>query len=213
MIHYDSKARAFGFASFIFMMAVLSFSSCIDMEDTNKSMVLSGEWRGDFGMFYDYRDNNGRVYTFDSYDTYLTFIPAYSYANYGRGTQVDYYDYGPYEYQYYKFRWSVENGYIYLTYDYDPQLNTRISNYRMTNDYFSGTFSESGTSFRMRKLVDYYNWTPYVNSYGYWDRNNWGYYYPYFAPATRSDVEQPEDSTSNVGEVVGRGRRSTSLKQ
>ena len=78
MIHYDSKARAFGFASFIFMMAVLSFSSCIDMEDTNKSMVLSGEWRGDFGMFYDYRDNNGRVYTFDSYDTYLTFIPAYS---------------------------------------------------------------------------------------------------------------------------------------
>ena len=27
------------------------------------------------------------------------------------------------------------------------------------------------------------------------------------------DVEQPEDSTSNVGEVVGRGRRSTSLKQ
>ena len=180
MIHYDSKARAFGFASFIFMMAVLSFSSCIDMEDTNKSMVLSGEWRGDFGMYYDYRDDYGRVYTFDSYDTYLTFIPAYSYANYGRGTQVDYYDYGPYEYQYYKFRWSVENGYIYLTYDYDPQLN---------------------------------NWTPYVNSYGYWDRDNWGYYYPYFAPATRSDVEQPEDSTSNVGEVVGRGRRSTSLKQ
>ena len=158
-------------------------------------------------MYYDYRDDYGRVYTFDSYDTYLTFIPAYSYANYGRGTQVDYYDYGPYEYQYYKFRWSVENGYIYLSYDYDPQLNTRISNYRMTNDYFTGTFSESGTSFRMRKLVDYYNWTPYVNSYGYWDRDNWGYYYPYYAPATRSDDEAPIDSISTGGEILKRGRR------
>ena len=198
---------------YILLISAFAFISCDDFEDINQSMALSGDWRGDFGMYYNYVDGRGRHYTFDSYDTRITFIPAYSQARHGRGTQVDYYNYGPYEYQYYKFSWEINNGSLYLTYDYDPELDTRISNYRMTNDYFSGTFSESGTSFRMRKLVDYYNWTPYVNSYGYWDRDNWGYYYPYFAPATRSDVEQPEDSTSNVGEVVGRGRRSTSLKQ
>ena len=213
MLLSKGKAAVHHLLAIIFIMSAFVFTSCFDRMDVDQSMALSGQWKGDFGMFYDYIDGHGRRYTFESYNTYLTFIPAYSHANYGRGTQVDYYDYGPYEYQYYKFSWSVENGYIYLSYDYDHELDVRISNYRMTNDYLSGTFSESGTSFRMRKLVDYYNWTPYVNSYGYWDRNNWGYYYPYFAPATRSEVEQPEDSTSNVGEVVGRGRRSTSLKQ
>lgn len=207
MIHNNGKAWAYGLMSFILMMAAFSFSSCIDPEDEYQSMALSGEWRGDFGMYYDYIDARGRRYTFDSYNSYLTFIPAYSHANYGRGTQVDYYDYGPYEYQYYKFNWSIENGNIYLSYDYDHQLDTRISNYRMTNDYFSGTFSSSGTQFRLYKVADYYNWTPYVNVYGYGNRYDWDYGYPYYAPATRSEFEVPSDSTSNVGEVVGRGRR------
>ncbi|MBP3711974.1 MAG: hypothetical protein J6I86_05860 [Bacteroidaceae bacterium] len=200
------KRLHYSLASLLIMMSALFLSSCRDM-DTDQSMALSGQWRGDFGMFYDYIDGHGRTYTFDSYDTRLTFVPAYDYATYGRGTQVDYYDYGPYEYQYYKFSWEIRNGYIYLTYDYDHQLDVRISNYRMTNDYFSGVFSNSGTRFNLRKMVDFYNWTPYVNIYGYRDRNNWDYDYPYYAPYSRSDAETPGDTIQAEGSVARRGRR------
>lgn len=200
------------FAILLFMMSAFAFSSCQDIEDTNQSMALSGEWRGDFGMYYDYIDGRGRHYTFDSYDTRITFIPAYSHALHGRGTQVDYYDYGPYEYQYYKFSWSINNGSLYLTYDYDPELDTRISNYRMTNDYFAGVFSSSGTSFRLYKLADYYNWTPYVNIYGYGPRNDWDVDYSDYAPYSRSGNEQV-DSIASEGKVLSRGRRSSLQQQ
>ncbi|MBO7067601.1 MAG: hypothetical protein J6W52_02825 [Bacteroidaceae bacterium] len=193
-------------------------TSCEYIQDGEKSMVLSGEWQGDFGMYYDYYDR-GQRYTFDSYDTRITFIPAYSHAHHGTGTQVDYYAYGPYEYQYYRFHWSISGGVIYLTYEYDHELDTSIYNYHMTNDYLTGTFS-SGTSFRLRKIIDFYDWTPYVNTYGYRDRHNWGYY-P--APATRSDGELATDSvvTDSIaasesvekGYVVSRGRRTTPLQQ
>ena len=211
-LYSSMEARAFRFLSLVLLMAAFSLSSCMD-KDTEESIALSGQWRGDFGMFYDYVDGYGRRYTFDSYDSRITFTPAYSYALYGRGTQVDYYDYGPYEYQYYKFSWSIKNGVIYLTYDYDPQLDTRISNYRMTSDYFSGTFPASGTVFRLYKIADYYNWSPYVNIYGYEDRNDWYDDYPYYAPFSRSDGEQVADSIASEGKVVARGRRSTPLKQ
>lgn len=206
ILYFSAKARAFRFLSFFMMMAAFSLFSCMK-EDTVESMALSGQWRGDFGMYYDYVDGYGRRYTFDSYDTYITFTPAYDYALYGRGTQVDYYEYGPYEYQYYKFSWRIKNGVIYLTYDYDPQLDTRISDYRMTNDHFSGTFSSSGSSFRLYKIADYYNWTPYVDIYGYEDRYEWYYDYPYYAPFSRSDGEQLSDSIASEGKVVSRGRR------
>jgi len=176
------------------------FSSCVDIEDTNQSMVLSGEWRGDFGMYYTYVDR-GREYTFDSYDSYIRFIPDHAYANYGTGTQVDYYEYGPYEYQYYNFTWSVNNGVIYLYYDYDHDLDTRISNYHMTNGYLGGTFSASNTTFRLYKMADYYCWTPYVNTYGYGSRTNWSIDISF----TRSGDVQPADST---GHVLSRGRRA-----
>lgn len=208
MLHTEGKFKGHYFLiAIILMMSAFAFTSCVDMEDTSQSMVLSGEWRGDFGMYYTYVDGRGRHYTFDSYDTRLTFIPAYSQAQHGRGTQVDYYEYGPYVYQYYKFSWSVNNGNIYLTYDYDHELDTRISNYRMTNDYFSGTFASSGTSFRLYKIADYYNWTPYVNIYGYGPRNDWYGDYPYYAPYSRSNGEESQDSTNATGYVLSRGRK------
>ena len=194
-------------AIYILLMSAFAFVSCIDEEDIEQSMALSGDWRGDFGMYYNYVDGRGRHYTFDSYDTRITFIPAYSRARYGRGTQVDYYDYGPYEYQYYKFSWQISNGSLYLTYDYDPELDTRISNYRMTNDYFSGYFSNTGTSFKLYKIADYYNWTPYVNIYGYGSRYDWDYDYPYYMPFSRSEDEQLKDSTATEGYVLSRGRK------
>lgn len=208
MLHREGKIKGHYFLiAIILMMSAFAFTSCVDMEDTSQSMVLSGEWRGDFGMYYTYVDGRGRHYTFDSYDTRLTFIPAYAHALHGRGTQVDYYEYGPYVYQYYKFSWSVNNGNIYLTYDYDHELDTRISNYRMTNDYFSGTFASSGTSFRLYKIADYYNWTPYVNIYGYDSRDYWYDNYPYYAPYSRSNGEESQDSTNATGYVLSRGRK------
>ena len=195
--------RQYSFFPAIFIACACMFSSCVDM-DTNQSMVLSGEWRGDFGMYYTYVDR-GRTYTFDSYDSYIRFIPDHKYASYGVGTQVDYYEYGPYEYQYYNFTWSINDGVIYLSYDYDHMLDTRISNYHMTNDYFAGTFPASNTSFRLYKMADFYCWTPYVNTYGYGSRYDWNYEYS----ATRSADELAADST---GHVLSRGRR-TILRQ
>ena len=208
MLHTEGKFKGHYFLiAIILMMSAFALTSCVDMEDTSQSMALSGEWRGDFGMYYTYVDGRGRHYTFDSYDTRLTFIPAYTHALHGRGTQIDYYEYGPYEYQYYKFSWSVNNGNIYLTYDYDHELDTRISNYRMTNDFFSGTFASSGTSFRLCKIADYYNWTPYVNIYGYDSRDDWYDNYPYYAPYSRSNGEESQDSTDATGYVLSRGRK------
>ena len=185
--------------------SVAMLSSCEYIEDGQKAMVLSGEWRGDFGMYYDYVDRYGHQYTFDSYDTYITFVPDYDHAHHGRGTQVDYYANGPYEYMYYHFSWSVEGSIIYLWYDENPDLDTRINDYHMTNDYLTGVFPYSGTKFRLYKLTDYYDWTPYVNTYGYYSRNNWS--------ASRAEGEELSDSTAAAGQVVSRGRRTTPLKQ
>lgn len=204
--------RQYSFFSAIIIACACIFTSCIniDSEDTNQSMVLSGEWQGDFGMCYTYVER-GRTYTFDSYDTHIRFIPDHAYARYGVGTQVDYYEYGPYEYQYYNFTWSVNNGVIYLNYDYDHALDTRIRNYHMSNNYFEGIFSTTNTSFRLYKMVDYYSWTPYVNTYGYGSRYDWGYNYPHYSPATRSSDEQATDSTDTQGYVLSRDRRAISM--
>ena len=200
--------------SVLSMMALAGMlTSCDYIEDTRQSMVLSGEWKGDFGMYYEYVDGYGQCYTFDSYDTRITFIPAYSYAHHGTGTQVDYYDYGPYEYQYYSFRWSISDGIITLVYDYDHQLDTRIGDYHMTNDYLTGIFSASGISFRLRKIADFYDWTPYVNAYGFCTRHSWGSSNRNCAPATRSGKEQAADSIEAKGHVLARGRRNTPLKK
>ena len=215
------KRLHYFYMAFGIIASAVMFASCQFIEDDNQSMVLSGEWRGDFGMYYNYVDKYGYEYTFDCYDSYLTFVPAYSHAHHGKGTQVDYYEYGPYEYQYYSFNWSIDGSVIYLTYDYDHELDTRISDYHMTNDRLTGRFAYTDNSFCLYKMYDYYDWTPYVNSYGFGSRNNW---YKHYAPATRSDSELLTDSiTANStaasapaaeeGKVTGRGRRTILLKK
>lgn len=156
-------------------------------EDIATAETLSGEWYGDFGMFYTI-EQRGHVYTFDSYDTRIVFYPDYEYATHGRGKQVDYYQYGPYEYQYYEFFWDVHNGHIALTYPYDPELNTTISNYSMNSYRFTGCFGLSSDKFYLRKIADFYDWSPYGGNYGYYDRPGWTSYYPYYAP-TRADSD------------------------
>lgn len=156
------------------LIAMTTFTSCMD-RDTVTSANLSGEWEGDFGMYYVVSDRWGRDYRYDSYCTYLSFTPVYSLANHGTGKQVDYYYSGPYERQYYSFDWQVRDGNIYLYYPYDPQLDCCIYKYSMTSSRFSGRLGCNGTDFHLRKLSDFYDWTACDGNYGCWSRNDWCY--------------------------------------
>ena len=115
------------------VVATTVLSSCDD--DMSRAMTLSGEWRGDFGMFYEY-EYYGRIYTFNSYDTRLVFYPDYDYATHGYGKQVDYYDQGPYVYQYYYFNWYIDRGDLVLDYPYDQTHNTVNIDYQLSSTTF-----------------------------------------------------------------------------
>ena len=173
------------------VMATTVLSSCDD--DMSRAMTLSGEWRGDFGMFYEY-EYYGRIYTFNSYDTRLVFYPDYDYATHGYGKQVDYYDQGPYVYQYYYFNWYIDRGDLVLDYPYDPNLNTVIHDYHMSSSTFYGYFGNSNNKFYLRKTADYYDWGGFTGNYYYGPRDNW--YYGYRNYVKRQPA--PADSLSPI---------------
>lgn len=158
-------------------LALLSFTSCGD-DDINMSVNLSGDWQGDFGMYYDFYDRHGRyVDTFDSYDTDISFLPDYDYATHGYGYQVDYYDYGPYTRVYHSFEWNIRNEVLYLHYAGESELDTAIFDYFMNGSSFTGYFEGSKTRFSLRKYRDFY-WDPYWNDFGYYGHGpGYGYYY------------------------------------
>lgn len=192
----------------IFTMGI--FTSC--EEDNKIAFRLDGEWRGDFGMNYTI-ERNGRLYTFDSFDTYLVFYnDGVMYSTHGWGKQVDYYDYGPYAYQYYRFYWRIRDGKIYLDYPYDPELNTVIYDYRISFGHFTGWFDNSDVRFDLRKLDDTsYDWEYYRGDYiyGYNNAWSWGGYYPYYVKtrsnenAGNKNIDKKAD-TADYG-VVERG--------
>lgn len=194
------------------VMATTVLSSCDD--DLSRAMTLSGEWRGDFGMFYEY-EYYGRIYTFDSYDTRLVFYPDYDYATHGYGKQVDYYDQGPYVYQYYYFNWYIDRGDLVLDYPYDPNLNTVIHDYHMSSSTFYGYFGNSNNKFYLRKTADYYDWGGFTGNYYYGPRDNWYYGYRNYVkrqPAPADSLSPiaplPSDSTAaQQGHIVRRGNR------
>lgn len=167
------------------VMTAMTFTSCYD-EDVDTSITLSGDWYGNFGMYYDYYDRYGNyVATYDSYDTDISFYPDYNYATHGYGYQVDYYKRGPYKKVYHSFHWEVRNQNIYLEYCHDSEYDTVIRDYRMTRSYFSGYFDNGSERFQLDKYADYYDWNPYWNDYGDYYHNGWGYYYYdeyYYAP-------------------------------
>lgn len=162
------------FSTIAMLALCTSLTSCHN-EDVHESIVLSGQWRGDWGMFYEIADRGGRIYRYDSFDTDIVFYPEYNYASYGYGYQVDWYDYGPYERLSFRFTWRVENGIVSIYYPGYPEYNTFIRDYRLDNDYFSGYLGDSGTRFRLSKIRDYYDWSYYYGyDYHFWD---WDYYY------------------------------------
>lgn len=161
---------------------LFSLTSCD--EDVSRSVVLSGEWEGNFGMYYDYEyvTNRGerRVETFNCYRTYLQFVPDYDYATHGYGFQDDYYRRGPFEYRHYDFRWEVRDEQIYMMYDHHPELDTVIRDYSMNENYFRGYCSGATEKFYLTKLHGYY-WTDEDIC-----RDNWYYDDFYYAPETRA---------------------------
>jgi len=156
------------------LCTALSLTSCLD-DDEIKSSIITGEWRGDFGMYYEYECHTcGHSHTFYSDDTHLVFYPSHNYSTHGYGYQSDYYNYGPYRYQYYYFRWEMTDGVLYIDYPYDSYLNTEIYSYHMTDDVFTGKIGDNGGSFHLYKVADISDWsTCYDHDYYYEVRYNW----------------------------------------
>lgn len=160
-------------------------------QDYKQSKALSGQWTGNFGMYY----SMGNRY-FDAAFSDVVFYPEYYGATYGYGKQVDWYDFGPYEYIYHRFEWELRDGIVYLEYPYDHSLDCFIRDYRMTNDYLSGYFGNSDEQFRLRKIVDHYNWTPYVNTYSCGNRRDW------MGARQEINFDEPADTLSQDTTIV-----------
>ena len=165
-------------------LSLLMMTSCD--EDAYEARILSGQWTGDMGMYYDEANpRTGRVARFYADYTDIVFYPDYDYATKGYGKQVDYYKWASVTHMYFYFYWEIRDGRIYLSYPYDPNLSAIITNYRISEGYFNGRIGN--TSFNLYKIVDYYDWG-YYNGYGnyydwstpYWDWNSYGGpYYDY----------------------------------
>jgi len=202
--------RLYKYTSLLLLLAAGIFASCDS--DTHRAVILSGEWRGDFGMFYEYQYYNPRfdrdvVERFDSYDTYIVFYPDYNYASHGWGKQVDYYNAGPYTHQYYRFEWAIERGVIKLFYPSDPELSTNIVDYRLSNDMFTGYFTNSIDPFHLNKLSSFYDWNVYYGDYIYYDRPEW--YDSYYAKSRAAADSVPDAAIPVQGSIVRHGNRFT----
>lgn len=173
------------------VLLATSLVSCDD--DVTKSVKLSGEWEGDFGMCYDatnpYTSISRRFYA--SY-TYLYFQPHHDYSTYGTGKQIDFYNEGPYSKQYYYFRWEVEDGHIILTYPSNRNLNIVIDSYRLTNSRFTGYIN--GERFDLDKLSDFYAWDDYSGDYHYYYNDSWTWG-GYYNVKSRAVVPETDDSS------------------
>ncbi len=161
-------------------------------------------------MCYDY-EYRGRLYTVDADYTDIEFTPYQSSFNKGYGYQVDFYDDGPWDEVYHSFTWEVRNGIIYLDYckSGEEELTTFFSDYDMSNDYLTGYFGNSSTRFSLRKYKDYYNWNPYINTYGdYRSGYGYGYHDSYYWARTRA----AEDGSADTPKLLRYYNRATDNK-
>ena len=205
------------------MLLALSFVACD--EDTETAIRLEGEWTGDFGMYSiaQQYDRYGRP-MYDAYGYPITVTYDAEYSNirfywdggsHGHGEQIDFYRYGPYRWQSYYFVWQVNNGVLYMKYNYDHQLDCAIYDYYMDYNYFTGRIGNSNggyTNFKLFKLSDFNSWNRYDRAtyYGY------EYYDDYIGYYVKGRDSQPlADTAQDVGEVriIGRGNRFANQQQ
>ena len=105
--------------------ASMMMTACVD-EDVERSINLTGSWKGDLNMYYGIEDHRGNYFEFDAEYSDIVFYPDYDFATHGYGKQVDWYLEGPYEKQYYRFYWEILDGVLYLDYPHDPELDTAV---------------------------------------------------------------------------------------
>lgn len=189
------------------LTAGFTLTSCD--EDNMQASDLHGQWRGDFGMYYTDHYN----YEWKASYTILEFFQT-GFTSHGTGKQYDYYNRGPYKYQYFRFNWEIRNGVIFLTYPGDHNLDTEIHDYQMSSRYFSGYFGNSRTPFNLDKYYDW-RWDDYnrYNDYGYYYNSGYtyggyyydDYYYDYYYAKTRSGEETKVPLVKN-GNYFNEGR-------
>lgn len=148
-----------GMMSMMFI-AMMGFTSCddayywIDNTDREVGYTISGHWFGDMDMYNAYTGERAE-------GSEIEFTSGWN-TRHGRGIEIDYYYYArPVRNE---FEWEVVDGYIYLTFLSDPDLDCVIGDYRLTNDYFSGYIDGCdgySTKFSLR------NYDRYWNTYGY----------------------------------------------
>ena len=208
--------KAFSLFNIIAVIGLCTmFTSCNEDADTEISMTVSGEWQGNWGMYYEVEDPWGDIVAFDSYDTDIVFYPQRDYATYGYGYQVDWYRTGPYERLSYKFYWEINNGVIHMTYPGYPKYNCDIRDYRLNNNRFTGYFSNSTEPFYLNKIADYYNWSYYYSwDYHYWAYDSWSWdsYYDYYAKErpemdTRATSEKADTTDTKAPHILKIGNR------
>lgn len=195
------------------LVALLSlcmvFTACEPDPDTEESMVLSGQWRGDWGMYYVYQyPRSGREETYKSYDTDIVFYPDYDYATHGYGYQVDWYAEGPYERLSFRFTWSIVNGVVNVQYPGYPEYDTFIRDYHLDNDRFTGYLGDSAWMFSLGKIADYYDWSYYYSygDYHYWNNSAWSYdYYAKTRGTAESDSTAVDDASE--GRIIRVGSK------
>lgn len=164
-------------------VALASFTSCDS--DEYRGMELSGEWQGDFDMYYEISCREHGIDRYYADKTYIEFVPYSNTYSSGTGYQVDYYydPDSPYDEVYHYFKWEINYGNIYLYYTDESVWNTWLRDYRLTNSYFSGYFENTSNSFQLSKLSSY-GWHSNYDSYG-------NYYYNYrdgyYLAPTRGD--------------------------
>lgn len=180
------------------IMTTFTLTSCD--EDAMQADYLDGEWRGDFGMWYE--DRFG--YEWEADYTIMKFYQS-GLSSRGWGKQYDYYSHGPLRYQYYEFDWFIDNGIVKLRYRYDHDLDVDIYDYSMANGIFKGYFGNTHTRFWLEKYRDF-RWDNYSGNYMYYYEPGYVYdgnYYDRYYDIYRSKNSSDDDKSL----VLKRGNR------
>lgn len=203
----------------LLLLSALNFAACdiyvddpyYDERGTDRSRasIISGQWKGDFGMFYSARHpHTGQWQQFDADYSHIIFYSDYYGARSGTGKQVDFYRYGPYEYQYHAFYWEVRGGTLLINYPHDPNLNVEIYDYSLTPYNFRGRINGSNFVFNLTKLSHWNRWNHFSGNYMFGEFDAWSWP-SYNAPQRNLPGFTPKAAPS-VGQRIVNGRRAGS---
>lgn len=144
------------------MIAMLSFTfvSC-ELDDDDIAYNLEGVWEGEIrGSYFD-RYGHGTTYNSARIEFYQN---PYEYAS-GSGREIDFDGYGYYT-DVVNFRYTVENGTIYIS--YDDGTDVAITHYSLWSNEFRGEFRDYHNG-RTLATFRFYRINSWRNNY-YYDR-------------------------------------------